>query len=563
MLSSLHIENIAVVRKLDLPFDKGFTAVTGETGAGKSIIIDSIKLILGAKASRELIRTGENEAEVSALFCDISSECSNQLERCGFSPDENGELMLYRSISSDGRSIARINGRSVPLTMLKAAGQALVGMYGQNDSILLMQTEQHIGLLDAYAGNEQLINEYKSIYQEINSLSRRIKDLYKDGHEKERQIEMLKFQINEISQAKLKRGEEEILEAQKLKIKNAEKLLKHSKLIYRALYSNEKGTTANALIDIAKASLEQMNDVFPEAGDYITKLTAFQFELEEIAEKAASAADTGCENPEEQLNYIESRLDTITKLKRKYGQSVEEILSYLDKCKIELEETETSDSLIAEYSAKAEKLYANAIAAANKINYSRSSAAAVLEENIMRELSYLDLEKVKFKVQIDKSKTTAGKIKLLPDGTDTVEFLISTNTGEPLKPLSKIASGGELSRIMLALKCVFADREGTQTLIFDEIDTGISGKTSQKIGFKLRQIAGGSQVFCVTHSAQIASVAENHFKVTKNDVDGRTETSITRLSGEERVNEIARIMGGVNITEKIKESAREMLASKA
>lgn len=554
MLISLHIENIAVIRVLDLDFERGFTVLTGETGAGKSIIIDAIHLLLGGKPSRDLIRSGEESAMVSAIFSEISRENLEVLSSLGIRPDEDGLLMVQRTVTVDGRSKTRVNGRQIPVSLQREAMDCLLTIHGQHENQMLLRPQSHLEYLDRYADDGVLLEAYRAAYDEMQKIRAEIVALSRDEREKARRIEQLKYQIADIDGAHLKPGEEEALEGERTRVKNIEKLTKHSKTVYRALYRNEKGISAAELIGRAALSLEQLGEVLPELAGYVETLNTYRSELEDIAMRTLQAAGGDIENPTAVLDRIESRLDVISKMERKYGLTIDEVLTFRERAKAELDEIEHADERIEECKAAYRRAHAAAVEAAAALTECRRRAAASLDEKMTGELEFLDMGKVRFHVSVEPENLSAR-------GGDAVAFLISTNPGEPLKPLDRIASGGELSRLMLAVKSVLADRESTETLIFDEIDTGISGRTSQRIGIKLAQTASCAQVLCVTHSAQIAAMADTHFFISKHEIGGRTETSVTVLDREGRIGELARIMGGAEITESLRNTAAELLDS--
>lgn len=560
MLTSLHIENIAVIKSADIDFQSGFTVLTGETGAGKSIIIDSIGLILGAKQSRDLIRSGEENATVSAVF-ELEPETSEKLSEMGISPDEDSMLMVTRCINVSGRSTVRVNGRSIPLSLLRSASACLIGIHGQHDNIALLDPEKHIGILDEYAGVAYELAAYEKSYDRFCELTRRIAELSKNEREKAQRIEFLKFQIDEISSAKLRPDEEELLTKKRDQLQNSEKIKKLSGLIYGALYQNDKGTAALDKIRRSMNALDALSNVIPEAEELSARLEAVTYELEDIALSAEAFAENSDDDPTKLLDKLETRLDTISKLERKFGDTVPDVLAYLEKAQNELETIETAEEKLADCVAEREALLPLLSAQGAELSEKRIEAAHSLEERIIEELEYLDMGGILFSAGVKRRKETGMGSEFSRRGTDDVEFLISTNKGEPLKPLCKIASGGELSRIMLAIKSVLADRDKLGTLIFDEVDTGVSGKTSQKIGIKLRELSrsGNSQVLCVTHSAQIAALADNHSLISKGEEDGRISTSVKELDRDGRIKEVARIMGGINITENLLETAREMI----
>ena len=558
MLSSLHIENIAVIKELEIEFDKGFTVLTGETGAGKSIIIDSIGLIMGTKLSKDLIRSGEERALVTAVFGNLPGETLDALAELDVTPDEDGIIYITRSVTAEGKSTVKINGRTVPASLHRSVGQLLINIHGQHENQILLSPETHIKLIDKYACLDEKLKEYGVYYSEMCTADRERKKLMSDEREKAQRIDMLTYQIDEIKEASLTENEDEKLENELKILKNAKQIAKHATTVYRALYKNEKGGSAARLLQIARSSLDEMADVMPDAAKYSDRLYDMEYELEAIAKDALSVIPGG-DDPERRISEIEDRLDVIRKLKRKYGSSVTEVLEYLHGAELELEAIKSSEKNAERYEKIYNEARKNAEKIASEISRVRKEYSEKLSDAVCRELSFLDMNKVRFAVDLKKNTDQSGVLHLGPDGFDNVEFVISTNPGEPLKPLAKIASGGELSRIMLAVKCVLADAEGIPTLVFDEVDTGISGKTSQKIGIKLAELSRSPQVFCITHSAQIAAFADNHYKIYKTEEDGRSSTHVSLLSYDERVSEIARIMGGAEITPSVIRSAEEMI----
>lgn len=553
MLKELSIENIAIVKKECIEFDNGFSVLTGETGAGKSIIIDSIGLIMGARFSKELIRSGEENARVSALFTELTEHEKDFLENAGFPAEDDGTFFIQRKISVSGASSAIVNGRTVTVSVLRTIGEFLINIHGQHASQALLEEENHILYLDAMANDSSLLSEYSKIYEEYSETKNKIEELKKKENEKERTIELLKYQLNDIDSVKPKKGEEEALEINKKKIADAEKISKYSTLVYRALYRNEKGLSASELISKASDAISVLSDIIPDAASYIETLSDFAYRIEDIAETIHKECDVGYKNPSEILDRIESRLNSISKLKRKYGSTVEDIIAYREKIATELKFLEHSEETITDLSNDLKEIKDRLSEKAAKITEVRNIAAKDLEERIVSELRFLEMEKVRFKISVTPLKEFSA------NGNDAVSFLVSANPGEPLLPLSKIASGGELSRTMLALKCALADNERTPTLIFDEIDTGISGKTSHKIGIKLSDCAKSCQVICVTHSPQIAAVAKSHFMVSKREIGGRTESDVKKLSYNERIHEIARIIGGATINAQTIAAAKDLV----
>ena len=559
MLSALHIENIAVIKELDLTFFEGLTVLTGETGAGKSIVIGALRMLLGAKTDKDLIRSGEKEALVEGLFTGISPQVTERLVEEGIEPDENGELLLLRTLTTEGRNTCKINGRAVPLSKLKTAGQILLAIHGQHDTQTLLKSETHLHLLDCFAGCEKQLAAYKEAYARSVAQKSRLTTLLKDEGQKEQTVKELKTAVKEISEAKLKAGEDEELESRKKVVRDAQKLAKQSRIVYRALYKNEKGGSAGDLIEIAQTAIEQLSDALPESEEYIARLTACRLELEEIARGAYSVCELCTENPAEELNRIEDRLDLIKALKKKYGPELSDVLVFEQTAREKLSSLAGRDEEIRRLKEELARSVEVARREAEALSLLRKEGAKRLEDAVNGQVRYLDLEKVQFGVRITRECSDKGTPRLRSDGQDDVAFMIVTNPGEDPKPLSDIASGGELSRIMLALKVALADKESTPSLVFDEIDTGISGKTSQKIGIKLREIGAYTQVFCITHSAQVAAGGHNHYKISKTEIEGRNRTQVEMLDEAGRVEELSRIMGGITITKAIRDGAMELL----
>ena len=555
MILGLHIENIAVVKSLDIDLSGGFNVLTGETGAGKSIIIDSLGLLLGARADKELIRRGEMSATVSATFCDIGETAEELLREMGFSAEE-GTLMLSRTITADGKSTIRLDGRTITLSVLREIAAALVSIHGQNDNQTLLRASSHIGILDKFAQDSELFAEYSALYREVLHIRTELDSLNKDSMEKERLREMLSYQVEDIDAANLKSGEEEKLTDEARRLEGLERVNKCTSLVHRAILGSDKGAGASYLCDRAATALSQISDSFPEAKELSERLVSAKYELCDIAESAERLADIGEADPTARLDKIGARLEVIGKLKRKYGATVEDVLEFRENAARKLEELDNSEERAAELEEKLKIAENKARDIADRLYAKRKAAAKDLQLKVTESLEFLDMPKVRFEVGIEHGDT------LNANGTDKVEFLIATNAGEPLMPMIKIASGGELARIMLSLRSVLNACDGTGTVIFDEIDTGISGKTSRKVGIKLLGIGRDAQVICVTHSAQIASLADFHFFISKSEVDGRVETAVRLLDDDSRTEEIARILGGINITEAQRAAAREMIENK-
>lgn len=549
MLQSLHVENIAIIKSLDIDFENGFSVLSGETGAGKSIIIDSVNILLGNRVSRELIRTGEEKALVSAVFSDLGEEACRLLEEYGFDADDS--IMLQRTLTKDGKSVVKLNGRTVTQTIQRDICRLLVNIHGQNENQRLMSKSAQLNILDAFAENKELLSKYSEAYKQLTEAKARLDELNSNQAEKMRMRDIYAFQLEEINSVRLKAGEEDGLESERIRLGSIEKISEKVSLVYRALYAGEKGS-AVYLLERSAAALDKISDVLPEVKALSQRLNDCKYEIEDIALTVREyAADA--ENPTEQLNKIESRLDAINKLKRKYGNTVEEILEFRDKTARLLDEIDNCDDIKEDISNEIKRIGKIAVSLAEEIHERRTSAAKKITTGVMENLAFLDMPKVKFTIAVN------GGTKLRGDGCDEVDFLIATNSGEPLMQLEKIASGGELSRIMLALKCVLSDKDGVGTVIYDEVDAGISGKTSRKVGIKLKEISKFMQIISVTHSAQIASLADNHYLISKNDVGGRTESGVVLLDDDGRVSEIARILGGINVTESQMTAAKEMI----
>lgn len=549
MLRSLQISNIAVIKQADIELGDGFCVLTGETGAGKSIIIDSIGLLLGSRAPRELIRAGEERAAVNAMFDAPGEACRALLEDYGISYEDG--VLLSRSVSADGRSSARINGQTVTAAMLREIGRTLITIHGQHDNQRLMQRSYHIRLLDAYAADGALLEEYRTAYRNWRTLCEELERLRSDEAEKMRLRDMLEYQIKEIDSAHLKRGEEEELSAARLRLQSAEKIQKQADFAYRALYASEKGAVT-VLLGRAQSALEQLADAVPESAELVTRLESCRYEVEDIAATVHSYTAELDGDPTAMLDRIESRLEVISRLERKYGADADAVKAFRDEAAARLERIDNADARADELGALINEAEREVTRLGARLSEVRRAAAEEAAARVCEILGYLDMPGVRFGIARSACAPSA-------DGCDSIEFMIAANPGEEPVPLAKTASGGELSRVMLALKCVLSENDGIDTMIFDEVDAGISGKTSRKVGVKLRQLARTAQVLCVTHSAQIASLADRHLLIAKGESGGRAETTVRTIEGDERVHEIARILGGINITEKQCEAARELL----
>ncbi len=555
MLRSLHIENIAVVKSADIELDGGFTVLTGETGAGKSVIIDSINMLTGVKVSRDIIRAGESYALSEAVFDSVPDTVKEFLEESGIDVDD-GEIVISCKMSTDGKSQTRINGRSVTKSTLREVSRSLVSIQGQNDSHALLNKNTYFELVDTYGDCVILRDAYRGIYKELEGKKRLLRECCLDEEEKLRRKDILEYQIKDIDSKKLKDGEEEALEAEKLRLSHLEKISKHINFADRVLSGGEKGTNVAYMLSRASESLGKISDIIPDAVPLSEKLLDMSYEVSDIAESVKSLIEVDGENTDEKLDKIESRLEVISSLKRRYGRDIRAILEFREKAEKELDDIVLSDENAEKYRQEIEILTKRAEESAEKLSEKRKRAAETASEKILENLIFLDMPKVSFKITVTDSE------RLTSQGSDSIEFMVATNPGEPMMPMSEIASGGEMSRIMLALKCVLNEKGGVSCSVYDEIDTGISGKTSRKIGIKLYETAKSGQVLCVTHSAQIATLADRHYLISKKEVSGRALTEIKELSEFERVDEAARILGGINITEAQRQAARDMLSER-
>ena len=550
MLTSLHIENIAVIRRADVDFRAGFSVLTGETGAGKSLLIDSINLLLGNRVSRELIRSGEDKATVGAVFEGLSEPVLAALSEMGF-PCDDGTLMIQRTLCTDGKSQTRLNGQTVTQTIQRRVAGMLVSIHGQADSQKLLQKAGHLSLIDAYCKPVAETERYREVYRAYCEAKKRLDSLSRDASETLRRQEMLRYQIADIDALKLREGEEEAAEKERDRLLNLEKINQNADLAYRYLSVGEKTSAVN-LLRRARSAVAALGNLVEGTDDLLERLDRAESELFDIAETVAGFADDDREDPTARIDRLEGRLDAIAKLKRKYGATVADVLAFRDRAAAELDSLDCSDEKRAELEADCKRLRRATEEAAAVLHEKRVAAAKEITERVTGTLAYLDMPKVRFDVALSSCEPNEN-------GTDDAEFLIASNPGEPLLPMVRIASGGELSRIMLALRSVINDRDGAETVIFDEIDTGVSGKTSRKIGIKLMEAAKSAQVLCVTHSAQIASLADVHYRVSKVERAGRAETQVGELTGDDRVEEIARILGGIEVTQAQRAAAREMI----
>lgn len=551
MLSNLQIENIAVIKSASIDFENGFNVMTGETGAGKSIVIDSLNAILGERTSRELIRSGADSASVCAEFQNVGDNIKNELEKLGIEKDDT--LIVSRKLTPDGKNVCRINGMPATVSMLKALGVQLVNIHGQLDNQSLLSPETHCSFIDKLAGSGRELNEFKELYSLYIKKENELKSLNTDVNEKNRRLDILNYQIEEIQKADIRPGEKDELTEKLGFLRNAEKVLDLLHTAYAALNGDgEMPGAADIAADAASKLLSaaDYSSDFTETAngvnDAAMNLSAY---TEELRDKIYSL-----DYDPNETERAEERLDVIYRLSQKYGDSEEDILAYLENAEKERDALSFSDERAEQLRAETEKAYNEALAAAKKLSEIRIEAGKKFSADVERELAFLDMPSVKFIVN-----DSVGE--LYENGIDNIEFLLSANAGEEPKPLSKIASGGELSRIMLAIKCVLSELDDIDTLIFDEIDSGVSGRAALKIAAKMKELSKTHQVICVTHLAQIAAFADEHKLISKEEKDGRTYTCITSLDYNGRKYELARIMGGLTVTQSILNSAEELLSS--
>lgn len=550
MLHSLHIENVAVIEQADIAFDRGLTVLTGETGAGKSIVIDAINAVLGERITREVVRAGTERAYISALFGEISPAVAALLEEQGFSLEEDGTVLIQRSVTADGKGGCRINGRPAPVSVLRQIGRRLVNIHGQHENQALLQPESHVTYLDRLGGLQEVRAAYEKAYHTYCRIQRSIRAMQMDENEKAFRLAQLHRQIDEIDATSLQVGEEAALLSRRELARHAGKLAGYLQTVRGALEGGEDDAAgALAQAAAAAAALQAAGQVSPQLADLSARMQSAVYDLQACAEEARQAADELAFD-EEQLTAMEDRLAQIQRLTRQYGGDESAVLSKREELAAELETMENSDGRLAELEQQSDEAREATIAAAGRLTAARRQAAAQFEEQVGRQLTFLDMPYVRLQVSLEPTALTVT-------GGDKVEFLISTNPGEPPKSIARTASGGELSRIMLALKRVLAQADDIDTLVFDEVDSGISGRAAARVGVLLRQIAADRQVLCVTHLAQIAADGHAHLLVSKSVRDGRTYTDVRPLDEEKRVRELARIIGG-EVTDVNRRTAQEM-----
>lgn len=548
MLELLHIENIAIIEAADIEFAPGFNALTGETGAGKSIVIDSLSAVLGQRTSRELIRTGAEKAFVSAAFSGMAPELTEEL---GIQPEADGTLLLQREIQTDGKNVCRVNGRPVTVGQLRALGARLLNIHGQHDGQQLLDEEQHIVYLDSFGRVESLAITYAEKYKNFTDIRRQIGALQMDEAEKARRVDTLQYQIEELRRAKLTPGEEEELTARRGMLRNAEKFLDAVAGADYALNGDDSGGGALSALRQAQDALGGVRHLDDAFGQLYERLGEAYSEVYDIAATVEDKRGELDVSPGE-LDRVESRMDLLYRLKKKYGATVEDMLDYQARCEAELAQIEDAGDTLARLEQALSKAEKEARQAAQALSDARKAAAEQLTSQILAELQQLDMGKIRFAVDF-------AEKPLDSDGMDTVRFLMSANVGEELRPIHKIASGGELARIMLAMKNVLSEQDHVGTMVFDEVDTGVSGRAAQKVAEKMARISRRKQVLCVTHLPQLAAMADTHFSVEKGERGGRTYTEVRRLDREQRRRELARLTGGSHVSQTMLDGAEELL----
>lgn len=550
MLTELQIKNVAIIDSVNIEFGAGFNVLTGETGAGKSILIDSINMALGGRTSRELVRTGTDYAYAQAVF-ELSPVIKEKLEELDIEAEEN-VLIISRKITAEGKSTCKINGITSPLAVVREIGELLLTIHGQQDNHSLLKSSAHRGFVDNYAKNSDILSDYKVKYDKYTNLCAQYEALNNAEFDKERRIELLRYSLDEIEKAALKKDEEDELEQRRDFLTNIESIMSNVGEAYTSLYGDEMTKSAYDMIETASRCLENASEYDENLRGYHETISSALADIDDVTRDLKSYIDS-VDYESGELDMVEERLALIAGLKRKYNCiSIHELTEYADRCRDEIENIENLDSKLIELKQKIDEAKAEMVSAAEILTESRISAGKVLSEAIMKELSELDMSRVVFLVNV--SNCEYGKY-----GCDNVEFLISTNPGESLKPLSKIASGGEMSRIMLAIKSILSENDIVDTMIFDEIDTGVSGRAAQKISEKICKISRSKQVLCITHLAQIASMADRQYLIEKNSSDEHTSTNVRLLTKEERKSELSRIIGGVAVTETTLKAANEML----
>ncbi|OBZ08095.1 DNA repair protein RecN [Bacillus sp. FJAT-26390] len=561
MLRELSIRNLAVIEEVNVTFHHGFHVLTGETGAGKSILIDALSLLVGGRGSADMVRYGCDKAEMEAMF-DLSAghPVWNVLNKLGVHASSEEMLVIRRELSSHGKSSSRVNGQLVTMTMLREIGECLVNIHGQHEHQSLLRTEQHLEWLDLFAGDLLIERKqnYRMIFSQLQQTRASLRELENSTRQNVQMLDLYRFQIEEITNAQLKPMEDELLTEQRRKLMYAGKRMDAVSEAYSLLYGG-KG------LDMVSKAVAKLIDIqsydAAKLGPLLEQLQSAFYQAEDAAFQLRDYRD-GIESDPDQLSQVDDRLDLINGLKRKYGESIPDILAYLERTIVDRDKIENRDQLLEEFRAEETRLYDQALVLAQELSQLREHAAAKLSEAIENELVQLQMPSAKFRVQIDSSVGDADEtkqVRLHINGMDEAIFMLTTNPGEPLKPLSKIASGGEMSRIMLALKSIFAEIDQVPVLIFDEVDTGVSGRAAQAIAEKMSKLALKCQIFSITHLPQVACMADHHYEIRKQVIGARTSTSVTELIGTVRIEELARMLGGVEVTEKTRHHAQEML----
>ncbi|PAD69483.1 DNA repair protein RecN [Bacillus sp. 7586-K] len=558
MLAELSIKNFAIIESLSISFEKGLTVLTGETGAGKSIIIDAIHLLAGGRGSAEFIRYGEKRAELEGLFLidELDHPVYTKCEELGIDVND-GMIILRRDLTTSGKSICRINGKLVTIAILREVGQYLVDIHGQHDNQELMNDENHLKLLDQYGGQKitKALEGYLEIYKQYDALRKKITQLSENEQEMAHRLDLLQFQLDEITNANLQPKEDELLQEEKIQISNFEKIFESLNNSYNSLHGEHRGLD---WVGHAMSNLEEIASINSNLKELSEVISNAYYQLEDLSYQVRNELES-LEFDPERLNYVESRLNEINHLKRKYGQSVEEILIYSAKIEEELDTIKNRDNHLNKLQKELDSVLKDLVLEANNLTIIRKKLANVLTEEIHKELKELYMDKTTFEVKFITKPLSDTEQKFTSTGIDNVEFYLSTNPGEPLKPLNKTASGGELSRIMLAMKSIFSQHQGITSIIFDEVDTGVSGRVAQAIAEKIYRVSNGSQVLCITHLPQVAAMADTHLYIAKEIKDGRTKTSVKPLEETEKIKEIGRMIAGAQVTELSKEHAKELL----
>lgn len=551
MLAQLFINNIAVIERASIELDQGFTVLTGETGAGKSIIIDAIHAVLGERTSKELVRTGTDTASVSALFVDLDKDTLKALDEMSIPREEDNSLLIQREIRLEGRSLCKLNGVPATVSMLRELGTRLISIHGQHESYELLSPEVHMTYVDSFGGLEKLLEEYQESYRKLRRIQQKLESFNTDEGEKARRLDLLRYQIDELEAADIQPGEREELTRQRDAMRNSEKIAASLEIVRDLLIGDENANGLLSGVSQAVSEMERAAEFLPDAEEPTQKLRDAKYLLEDVDSALQSM---GVEFDPALQETVEDRLDLLYRLSLKYGDTEEKMLAFLENAQKEIHEIEFSDEARAELESQYEAEKKQAITLARQLSERRKAAGKTFVEMVKQELGFLNMPGIEFLVETE-------RVPLYAMGCDKMQFLVSANKGVPPKPMSKIASGGELSRIMLAIKTVLSGKDKVETLIFDEVDTGISGAAANKVGQKLKQVSQNRQVLCITHLAQIAALADNHFQISKHVEKERTFTDVKLLDFEGRKQELARIIGGENVTDLQLKMAEEMLKS--